>query len=55
MLSGPDWALAVDVKVDFLRPTIETVQQSFQSAWAQLPPPVQQVGFGRRQALTVWQ
>ena len=34
----------VDVKVDFLRPTIETIQQSFQSAWAQLPPPVQQVG-----------
>ncbi len=35
---------AVDVKVDFLRPTIDTIQQSLQSAWAQLPPPVQQVG-----------
>ncbi|PRW61497.1 mTERF domain-containing mitochondrial [Chlorella sorokiniana] len=35
-------AMPVDVKVDFLRPTIETIQQSFQSAWAQLPPPVQQ-------------
>jgi len=30
------------LQVDFLRPTIETVQQSLNSAWAQLPPPVQQ-------------
>ncbi|KAI7846326.1 hypothetical protein COHA_000163 [Chlorella ohadii] len=35
-------AMPVDVKVDFLRPTIDTIQQSLQSAWAQLPPPVQQ-------------
>lgn len=32
----------VDVKVDFLNPTIETVKQSLNNAWAQLPPPVQQ-------------
>lgn len=29
-------------QVDFLKPTIETVQESLGSAWAQLPPPVQQ-------------
>jgi hypothetical protein len=28
--------------VDFLKPTIETVQESLGLAWAQLPPPVQQ-------------
>lgn len=33
---------AVDVKVDFLNPTIETVKASVAHAWSQLPPPVQQ-------------
>lgn len=28
--------------MDFLKPTIETVQESLGLAWAQLPPPVQQ-------------
>lgn len=28
--------------MDFLNPTIETIQQSLNTAWSQLPPPVQQ-------------
>lgn len=36
------WSMPVDVKVDFLRPTIETVKESAITIWYQLPPPVQQ-------------
>ncbi|PSC70649.1 mTERF domain-containing mitochondrial [Micractinium conductrix] len=36
------WSMPVDVKVDFLNPTIETVKASVAHAWSQLPPPVQQ-------------
>lgn len=36
------WSMPVDVKVDFLRPTIEIVRESLTNAWIQLPPPVQQ-------------
>ena len=32
----------MDVKVDFLAPTMDTIRQSLTTAWAQLPPPVQQ-------------
>ena len=36
------WSMPVDVKVDFLRPTFETVKETLTTAWVQLPPPVQQ-------------
>ncbi|WPT18181.1 hypothetical protein PSENEW3_00006182 [Picochlorum sp. SENEW3] len=35
-------AMPVDVKVDFLQPTIQTVRGAFDSAWQQLPPQAQQ-------------
>lgn len=51
-------AMPVDVKVDFLNPTINTVRQSLQSAWQQLPPPVQQAapyaGVAVGSGLLVW-
>lgn len=39
---GMKWSMPVDVKVDFLRPTIETVKETLTNVWIQLPPPVQQ-------------
>jgi hypothetical protein len=39
---GLKWSMPVDVKVDFLRPTIETVRETLTNVWIQLPPPVQQ-------------
>lgn len=36
------WSMPVDVKVDFLRPTFETVRETALNIWVQLPPPVQQ-------------
>ncbi|EFN52241.1 hypothetical protein CHLNCDRAFT_139118 [Chlorella variabilis] len=41
-LQKTKWTMPVDVKVDFLKPTIETVSESLRGAWVQLPPPVQQ-------------
>lgn len=41
-LQKAKFTMPVDVKVDFLNPTIQTVQASLNAAWAQLPPPVQQ-------------
>lgn len=35
------WSMPVDVKVDFLQPTIQTVQAAALSFWVQLPPQVQ--------------
>lgn len=35
-------AMPVDVKVDFLQPTIQTVRGAMHTAWNQLPPPAQQ-------------
>lgn len=35
-------AMPVDVKVDFLQPTIQTVKGTLDSAWQQLPPQAQQ-------------
>ena len=36
------WSMPVDVKIDFLRPTFETVKETLTTAWVQLPPPIQQ-------------
>ena len=34
-------AMPVDVKVDFLKPTMETIRESAQNVWVQLPPQAQ--------------
>lgn len=48
----------VDVKVDFLRPTFQAIEESAQAIWTQLPPPVQQaapyVGVGLGTGLIVF-
>jgi hypothetical protein len=36
------WSMPVDVKVDFLRPTLETMRDTMTEAFYSLPPPVQQ-------------
>jgi len=36
------WSMPVDVKVDFLQPTVQTVRSALDAAWHQLPPPAQQ-------------
>jgi len=36
------WSMPVDVKVDFLRPTFETMRDTMTEAFYSLPPPVQQ-------------
>lgn len=36
------WSMPVDVKVDFLQPTVQTVKSALDAAWHQLPPPAQQ-------------
>lgn len=36
------WSMPVDVKVDFLQPTIQTVKGAAQAVWVQLPPQAQQ-------------
>ena len=34
-------AMPVDVKVDFLKPTMETIRESANNVWVQLPPQAQ--------------
>lgn len=41
-VKGLQKGVPVDVKVDFLRPTMDAMKESMNSAWRQLPPPVQQ-------------
>jgi hypothetical protein len=36
------WSMPVDVKVDFLRPTLETMRETMTEVFYSLPPPVQQ-------------
>ena len=40
--SGMKWSMPVDVKIDFLRPAIETVRETAIVTWYNLPPQVQQ-------------
>ena len=41
-LQKAKFAMPVDVKVDFLRPTVEAVRETSYTVWNGLPPPVQQ-------------
>lgn len=41
-LKKAKWGMPVDVKIDFLRPTIEMLNDSLQQAYRQLPPRLQE-------------